>query len=82
MVTKLNSKSLRKLAVDTGGQYFEINEQQNDVNRLIRAINEVEGEVRDARMIDASANKFYFFVAGALFLLLIDAFTKRKTLRI
>lgn len=82
VVTKLNSKSLRKLAVDTGGQYFEINDQQNDVNRLIRAINEVEGEVRDARMVDASANKFYFFVAGAIALLLIDALTKRKTLRI
>ena len=82
VVTKLNSKSLRKLAIDTGGQYFEINDQQNDVNRLIRAINEVEGEVRDARMIDASANKFYFFIAGAIALLLIDALTKRKTLRV
>ena len=82
VVTKLNSKSLRKLAVDTGGQYFEINDQQNDVNRLIRAINEIEGEVRDARMIDASANKFYFFLAGAILLLLIDALTKRKTLRV
>lgn len=82
VVTKLNSKSLRKLAVDTGGQYFEINDQQNDVNRLIRAINEVEGEVRDARIVDASANKFYFFVAAAIALLLIDALTKRKTLRI
>ena len=38
VVTKLNSKSLRKLAVDTGGKYFEINENQNDVARLIRAI--------------------------------------------
>ena len=82
VVTKLNSKSLRKLAVDTGGKYFEINSEQNDVNRLIRAINEVEGEVRDARMIDASANKFYFFVAGAILLLLVDALTKRKTLRV
>lgn len=82
VVTKLNSKSLRKLAVDTGGKYFEINSDQNDVNRLIRAINEVEGEVRDARMIDASANKFYFFIAGAILLLMIDALTKRKTLRV
>ncbi len=82
VVTKLNSKSLRKLAVDTGGKYFEINSEQNDVNRLIRAINEVEGELRDARMIDASANKFYFFLIGALVLMTIDALTRRKTLRI
>ena len=82
VVTKLNSKSLRKLAVDTGGKYFEINENQNDVNRLIRAINEVEGEVRDARVVDASANKFYYFLIGAIALLVLDAVTRRKTLRI
>ena len=82
VVTKLNSKSLRKLAVDTGGKYFEINENQNDVERLIRAINEVEGEVRDARTVDASANKFYFFVLGAIILLALDTLVRRKTLRI
>ena len=82
VVTKLNSKSLRKLAVDTGGKYFEINDNQNDVSRLIRAINEVEGEVRDARMVDASANKFYYFLIGALVLMVIDALTRRRTLRI
>jgi Ca-activated chloride channel family protein len=82
VVTRLNSKSLRKLAVDTGGKYFEINSEQNDVNRLIRGINEVEGELRDARMIDASANKFYFFLIAAIILMSIDALTRRKTLRI
>jgi len=82
VVTKLNSKSLRKLAADTGGKYFEINEEQNDVNRLIRAINEVEGEVRDARVIDASANKFYYFLLGAIALMILDAMIRRKTLRI
>lgn len=78
----MNSGSLKQLASDTGGEYFEINEGQNDVARLIRAINEVEGEVRDARMIDASANKFYYFVLAAISLLVIDALVKRKTLRI
>ena len=82
VVTRLNSKSLRKLAVDTGGKYFEINSEQNDVNRLIRGINEVEGELRDARMIDASANKFYFFLIAAILLMSIDALIRRKTLRI
>jgi Ca-activated chloride channel homolog len=82
VVTKLNSESLRKLASDTGGNYFEINENQNDVKRLIRAINEVEGELRDSRQIDASANKFYYFLGAAIVLLLLDAFIRRKTLRI
>jgi Ca-activated chloride channel family protein len=82
VVTKLNSESLRKLAADTGGSYFEINETQNDVKRLIRSINEVEGELRDSRQIDASANKFYYFLGAAILLLILDAFIRRKTLRI
>ena len=82
VITKLNNKALRKLAADTGGSYFEINENQNDVNRLIRAINEVEGELRDSRQIDASANKYYFFLAGAILLLVLDSFVRRKTLRV
>lgn len=82
VVTKLNSKSLKKLADDTGGKYFEINSDQNDVKRLIRSINEVEGQLRDARQIDASANKFYIPLAIALGLLMLDAFLRMKTLRI
>jgi Ca-activated chloride channel homolog len=82
VVTKLNSQSLRKLAAATGGNYFEINESQNDVNRLIRAINDVEGEVRDSRQIDASANKYYYFLAVAILLLVLDSFIRRKTLRV
>ena len=82
VVTKLNSQALRKLAADTGGSYFEINDSQNDVNRLIRAINEVEGELRDSRQVDASANKYYYFLAVAIALLVMDSFIRRKTLRV
>ena len=82
VVTKLNSESLKKLANDTGGSYFEINDSQNDVSRLIRAIGEVEGQLRDARQIDASANKYYFPLGLAVLLLLFDAFIRLKTIRI
>lgn len=82
VVTKLNSESLKKLASDTGGAYFEVNENQNDVKRLIRAISEVEGQLRDARQIDASANKFYIPLAIAIFLLMLDAFLRIRTIRI
>ena len=82
VITKLNPKSLRKLAANSNGKYFEINENQNDVNRLIRSINEVEGQLRDSRQIDVSANKYYYFLALAIVLLVTDTFVRRKTLRI
>src|SRR5690606_2007564 len=52
VITKLNSRSLRSIADKTGGQYFEINGSQNDVSRLINTIGSIEGELRDARVID------------------------------
>ncbi len=82
VVTRLESKSLRKLASDTDGKYFEINATRNDVSRLINTINSIEGEVRDTRQIDVSANRFYYFLIAALGLILVDIFTSFRTVRI
>src|SRR5690606_4076065 len=72
VITKLNSRSLRSIADKTGGQYFEINGSQNDVSRLINTIGSIEGELRDARVIDVTANKYFYFLAFATALLLLD----------
>ncbi len=61
VVTKLNSSSLRKLAADTEGKYFEINKSQNDVSRMISAINDIEGELRDSRQVDAPKQQIFLF---------------------
>ncbi len=82
VITKLNPASLKTLASKTGGKYFEINASSNDLNRLINTIDNIEGELRDTRKIDVSANKYYYFLTVALFLLLIDGFTSFKTIRI
>jgi Ca-activated chloride channel family protein len=82
VVTKLNSKSLRSLANVTGGQYFEINESKNDVSRLINTIGKIEGEFRDARMVDVTANKYFYFLAAAALLLVLDVMINIPTLRI
>jgi Ca-activated chloride channel family protein len=82
VVTRLESNSLRQLAVKTGGNYFEINETNNDVLRLINKVNQIEGEVRESRQVDVSANKYYFFLLAAFLLLLVDAVTSFKTITI
>lgn len=80
--TKLNSKQLKSLASQTGGQYFEINETKNDVSRLISTISNIEGELRDARFIDVTANKYFYFLAAAALLLVIDILVNIVTVRI
>lgn len=82
VVTKLDRTSLKELAARTGGEYFEINDRQNDVSRLINTINNVEGELRDARVVDVSANKYIYFLLAALALLVFDTITTVKTVRI
>ena len=82
VVSKLNSSSLKKLATKTGGQYFEINESGNDVARLINTISKIEGETRDARLVDVSANRYFYFLLAALALLVIDILLSVRTVTI
>ena len=82
VVTKLNSASLRKLASTTSGKYYEISDSKNDIERLINNITAIEGEVREARQVDVSANKYYYFLGAALILLLIDVLINVRTVRL
>lgn len=82
VVTKLESSSLKQLADETGGQYFEVNNRRDDSSRLINAISQIEGELRDSRQVDTSSNKYlYFLVVGAV-LFAVDHLFKFKTVRI
>lgn len=82
VVTRLESTSLRKIASETDGKYFEINATKNDVSRLINTINNIEGELRDSRQVDVSANRYYYFLGAALFFLLLDVLISFKTIKI
>jgi Ca-activated chloride channel homolog len=82
VLTKLNSRSLRNLANKTDGQYFEINESKNDISRLINTISKIEGELRDARFVDVTANKYFYFLAIAAALFALDILLNIRTLRI
>jgi Ca-activated chloride channel family protein len=82
IITKLNASSLRALADRTNGQYFEINETRNDVSRLINTISRIEGELRDTKTIDVSANQYTYFLLAAFLLLSADLLLNIRTMRI
>ncbi|HEY9049487.1 MAG TPA: VWA domain-containing protein [Ohtaekwangia sp.] len=82
VLSKLNAGSLKDLASKTDGQYFEINETKNDVSRLINTISKIEGELRDTRFMDVTANKYFYFLAVAAILLVVDIMMNIPTLRI
>lgn len=82
IISKLNASSLKALASKTDGQYFEINDSRNDVNRLINTIGKIEGELRDARVVDVSANRYFYFLLAALVLLVLDILVSIRTVSI
>lgn len=82
VVSKLNPTALKSLADKTDGQYFEINDSRNEVNKLISSINKIEGQVRDARMVDVSANRYFNFLLVALVLLVLDVLISIRTIQI
>lgn len=82
VTTSLNSESLRKLAAKTGGKHFEINEKNNGVPQLIYAIDQIEGEVKDVRKVDASANKYFYFLFAAFVLMVADAGLSVRTIKL
>jgi Ca-activated chloride channel family protein len=82
IITKLDPRSLKNLADETDGEYFEINESKNEVGRLIATINNIEGELKDAKTVDISANKYFYFLVAAIILLLLDLVTTLKIIKI
>lgn len=82
VLTRLNAEALQDLAKNTSGQYFEINGSRNDVNRLINTISGIEGELRGSRMVDVTANKYFYFLLAAALLMLIDVFTSIPVVRL
>lgn len=82
VITKLNSSSLKDLANNSGGEYFEINQNRNDVTRLINTIRKIEGDFREARLVDVTANKYFYFLLLAFVFLVIDVLVNVKTIRI
>ena len=82
VLSRLNPVSLKKLASATNGKYFEINASQNDVEKLINTIGDIEGELRDTKTMDVSANKYYYFLALALLLVFLDGILKVRTVSI
>jgi Ca-activated chloride channel family protein len=82
VITKLESEKLKEIATVTGGQYFELSNNKNDVPALINTIKRIKGELRDTKKIDVTQNKYHYFLVIAFLLLLLDIFFTTKTLKI
>jgi Ca-activated chloride channel family protein len=81
-LTKLNREPLQYIANETGGQYFEISDQTQEMGGLISAIENLEGGVANTRVVEASSNKYFYFLLAALGLALLDMILPIKTIKL
>ena len=82
VITKLNSTSLKKIANETKGKYFEISNQRNQINGMIYEIKEIKGDLIDSKSIDVTKNKYFYFLFVALMLMSMDFLFNFKIIRI
>lgn len=82
VITKLNPAALQKLAEQTNGSYYEVNNETNEIPRLIADINAASGKLIDSRTVTVTSNKYYYFLGAALLLLIIDVLVTVRTFRL
>ena len=79
-ITRLDATNLKTIANRTDGAYFELSDMVQEIPQLITAIERLEGTVMASRMVEASANKYFYFLSAALVLALLDMMLPVKTL--
>jgi Ca-activated chloride channel family protein len=80
-VSRLAPLTLRRLAEQTTGQYFELTERRNEFPLLVNALNRVEGQAEQVRTVSVADNRYRYPLLLALALLLVDILLTVKVIR-
>lgn len=79
-ISKLETSNLKRIASQTDGAYFELSDEIQEIPQLVAAIEKLEGAVTGTRMVEASANKYFYFLLVAFGLALLDMAFPLRTL--
>lgn len=79
--TVLERAPLQQIAAATDGQYFEISDQISEMGNLTSTLERLEGGVTGSRVVEASANKYFYFLLVGLTLAILDMILPLKTIK-
>jgi Ca-activated chloride channel family protein len=82
VITKLDEGFLQSFAANAKGEYYELSNTRNEINRMITDINNAEGTLIDSRTVTVASNKYYYFLGVALILILLDVLITIGTFRL
>jgi Ca-activated chloride channel family protein len=81
-ISQLQKKELKNIARVSNGKYYEINENINETERLVRDIEQLKGIVTDTKIINIVADKYFYFLFIALLLIIFDILVTFKTIKL
>ena len=82
VITKLNSKELKRIANATDAKYYEINAEQNEVKKMINNIKSIKGKLIEKKKQDVKVNRYYYFLLLAMLLVIIDILWSPNVIRL
>lgn len=82
VITQVNEKAVRDLAKATNGNYYRVTNEINQLPKALEDMNAIQGQLVDSRQVAVVSNKYYYFLAVALGLLLLDVLITVRTFRL
>lgn len=80
--TRLNRSFLQQLVTATDGKYIEADANATYLTELVSQLRAVRGQVVDQQRVAVSTNKYYYFLAAALALIIFDLIFTLRTFRL
>lgn len=81
-ISRLRPDILRPIAEATGGRFFELSDYRDESRELATAVAGLRGQVREVKMLQVTANKYYYPLVLALVLLVIDVLVTVRLFRL
>ena len=74
VITKLNENALQEISAAGNGMYVRAGSNEFGLKLLLEKINKMEKKTYDAKIYTDYEDRFPLFIAGTLFLLVIESF--------
>jgi Ca-activated chloride channel family protein len=77
-LSRLGEETLSKIALQTGGKYFRISEQDQEIDEIAGLVAGMEGEELESQLFRRFQERFYWPLGFALLFLLAEALVPRE----
>ncbi|RPI69668.1 MAG: VWA domain-containing protein [Ignavibacteriales bacterium] len=81
VLTKLNEETLKQISSSAGGEYFRGSNYEDHLDRIYEDLSELDKAEFGVKKVTDYEDRFYYFLAPAIFLLLLEFFISEQKTR-